>query len=82
MEPVGSLAGAWTFAEVLDFCRSLDLIYTIEVVDSQASLKLWLTLKPPASCMASQVIVIDAQEATILTWSCQYDVLESSKQLM
>ena len=45
MEPVGSLAGAWTFAEVLDFCRSLDLIYTIEVGDSQASLKLWLTLK-------------------------------------
>ena len=26
---------AWTFAEALDFCRSLDLNYTIEVVDSQ-----------------------------------------------
>ena len=44
-------------------------------------MKLWLTLKPPASCMASQVIVIDAQEATILTWSCQYDVLERNMLL-
>ena len=32
---MSDLAGAWTFAEALDFCRSLDLNYTIEVVDSQ-----------------------------------------------